>query len=485
MPMKNNKTFLNLTIIIILLAAAGPSFAQLDPKALPEPAPLKFNPPKPIEFTLPNGIRVLYLEDRELPLINILGFLKCGSLYEPGEKTGLAALTGTVLRTGGTKKMSGDDINEELESLAATVESSIGTEFAQIMVQCLKKDLKRVLEIYADIVMNPEFRQDRIDLAKNQAVESIRRRWDMPIQAASALFQERVYGAGHPLGRRATPKSLAAVVRQDLVDFHKKYFAPNNMLIGVSGDLSASEAKSLLQSVFGAWKKKDVRFPAVPALAENADGTVYYAYKDTPQGNMFLGHLGSRRLSPDEPALEIMNYVLGGGTFSARLMKELRSNRGLTYGIYGGVESGPDRGLFMISSQLKAERFVEALDLAKGIIVDIQTKPVSDGELAEAKNSTINSFAFRFEQKRTALIQYINLKLEGYPSNYLETYVDTIRKITKADVQAAAKKYMDPAKMIVLVVGDEKKFDKPLSSFGKVRPIDLKAIIEEEKGAQK
>lgn len=478
--MRAKRTILSVAALALLAAAAGPALAQLDPKALPEPAPLAFKPPKPVEFTLGNGLRVLYLEDRDLPLINIMGYLKCGSLYEPAAKAGLASMMGTVLRTGGTKMMTGDAIDEELELLAATVESSIGPEFASLAAQCLRKDLGRVLEIYADIVMNPEFREDRIDLARNQAVEGIRRRWDMPIQAAGILFTEKAYGADHPLGRRATPATLASVTRQDLLDFYGRYFAPNNCLIGVAGDLSAAEAKALLSKAFGVWKKRGVAFPAVPPLVERSDGTVFYAYKDTPQANMVLGHLGSRRLNPDEPALEIMNYILSGGTFSARLMKELRSNRGLTYGVYGGVEAGPDRGLFMISSQLKAERFVEALGLIKGQIRDLQERPVGDAELAEARNSAVNSFAFRFETKQAALLEYIDLRLEGYPANYLDTYVESIRKVTKADVQAAAKKYIDPEKMIVLVVGDEKKFDKPLASFGKVRPIDLEAVVAKE-----
>jgi predicted Zn-dependent peptidase len=282
-----------------------------------------------------------------------------------------------------------------------------------------------------------------------------------------------------------TSKSLAAISRQDLIEFHQKYFASNNLNIGIVGDLSSTEAKELLQTAFASWAKKDIQFPEVPALVERADGTVYYAYKDTPQANLYLGHLGTRRLNPDEFKIEIMNYILGGGTFSARLMKELRSNRGLTYGIYGGVASGRDKGLFMISSQLKAERFVEALSLVKSLIKDMQDKPVADAEINEAKNSTINSFVFNFEQKRSALMRYLQLKLDGYPDNYLDTYIDNIRKVTKEEIQAAAKKYMDPEKMTVLVVGDEKRFDKPLASFGKVKELDLKKIMEDERPPQK
>jgi predicted Zn-dependent peptidase len=472
------------TVVLVAVATVAPAFAQRHPSELPKPVDVKFTPPKPVELTLANGIHVFYLQDRELPTVTVTGMLKAGSLYDPADKVGLASLTGTVLRTGGTKTMTGDDMNEELEFLAASIESSMGSEFGYVTARCMKKDFARVMQMYADAVMNPEFRQDKIDLARNQALESIRRRWDMPVSAAAALFQENVYG-DHPLGRRMTPKSLGAITRDDLVAFHKSYFAPNNFWIGITGDLAQAEAISAVEAAFKAWAKKTVTLPAVTPLVEHADGTVYYAYKDTPQANVFLGHLGIRRLNPDEYKIELMNYILGGGTFSARLMRELRSNRGLTYGIYGGVESGPDRGLFLISSQLKAERFVEALDLVKGIIKDMQGNLVSEAEMAEAKNSTINSFIFRYETKAAVMSQVMSLKLEGYPDNYLDTYIDNIRKVTREDVLAVAKKYLDPEKMMVLVVGDEKRFDKPLSTYGKVKTIDLKSIIDAERAATK
>ena len=474
-----------LTVVLALSAVAAPAAAQRHPSELSKPPDLKFTPPKPVEFTLSSGIRVFYLEDRELPLVSIAGIMKGGSLYDPAEKTGLASLTGTVLRTGGTKTVTGDDMNEELETLAASIESSIGGEFGSIGARCMKKDFARIVQVYADVVMNPEFRQDKIDLAKNQSLESIRRRWDMPVQAAATLFQEQMYGAQHPSGRRVTPKSLAAITREDMLAFHRQFFAPNNLWIGVTGDVSQAEVTAALEGAFKGWAKHEVNLPAVPALVERADGTIYYAYKDTPQANMYLGHLGIRRLNPDEPTVEIMNYILGYGGFSARLMRELRSNRGLTYGVYGGVSTGRDRGLFVISSQLKADRFVEALGIIKGIITDLQTTPVGDDEIAEARNSTINSFIFRYEQKAAVLGQVMSLKLQGYPDNYLDTYIDNIRKVTREGVLAAAKKYIDPAKMMVLVVGDEKRFDKPLSSLGTVKTIDLKAIVDAEKPAQK
>ena len=481
--MNSKKIVKGLVLGAVLFALVLTAAAQKHPRELGPAPELKFKLTKPEMFTLSNGIRCFYMEDRELPLVSFQGLMKGGSLFEPAEKTGLASFVGTVLRTGGTKTLTGDQINEELEFIAASIESFGGREYITISGNSLKKDFAKLAALYADIIMNPEFRQDKIELAKNQTLEGMRRRWDQPMQVAMNLFSEKIYGADTPFGRRPTPATVKAVTRDDLIAFHKSYFAPNNFCLGITGDLSMSEAKAALEKAFQGWAKKKVTFAEVVPPVEKADGTIYYASKDTPQGNVFMGHLGITQKSPDEFKVEIMNDILGGGSFTARLMKELRSNRGLTYGIYGGVNegTGKNRGVFQIGSQLKAAKFVEAVETIKSIIKDLQKNPVTDEEIATSKNSLINSFVFRFEQKSQILSQFMSLKLDGYPDNYLETYIDNIRKVTKADIQAVAGKYMDLGKMILVVVGDEKKFDRPLSSLGKVKEIDLKALQEAEK----
>ncbi len=462
-----------------------PVLAQKHPRELPNPPALSFKMSKPATFTLGNGIQVYYLQDTELPLVWVMGYFRGGSLFEPADKVGLASTMATVLRTGGTGTRPGDKINEELETIAATVEAMGGSEYMSVTGSALKKDFAKLLEIYADLVMNPAFPQDKLDLARNQSLESMRRRWDQPMQVGSFLFQEKLYGADTPYGRRSTPTTLKAITPQDLAAFHERFFAPNNLMLGVAGDVPLDQVKALLNRVFEGWAKKKVDLPEPAPLVERADSTVYYAYKDTPQANAFLGHLGVRRNNPDQYKLDVLNDILGGGGFRARLMKEIRSNRGLTYGIYGGVFAGRDRGAFQIASPLKAAQFVEAIGLVKGILQDLQTNFVGDEEIETAKNSIINSFVFNFEQRNQIMSQAMVMKLQGYADNYFDTYIDNVRKVTKEDVRAVAKKYMDPAKMILLVVGDEKKFDKPLSTLGNVKPIDLKALMEAERGPQR
>jgi zinc protease len=479
-------------LLLLLVAAVSMAVAQMHPRELQEPPPITFTPPKPVEFTLSNGIHVFYLEDREVPLVSLSGRMRGGSLYEPAEKAGLANMTATVMRSGGTAKLSGDAIDEELEMLAASVDvgmggefgrgsdAGMGGEFINVSASCLKKDVKRVFEILAAVMTEPAFPQEKIDLAKNQAKEAIRRRWDRPASASGIVFSEEML-SGTPYGQRTSFRTLNNISRDDLVAFHGRFFAPGNVYLGVTGDISRDEARTLLEGVFKGWKKRDVAIPEIPPLKERADGTVYYAFKETPQASVVMGHLGVRRNNPDQYRLEVMNDIFGGRGFTARLMKEIRSNRGLTYGIYGGVNEGKDRGMFQIASQLKAERCVEALSLVRDMITEMQTTPVPDEELSVSKNSIINSFVFQFESKDRIPGMYISRKLSGYPDNYFEQYISNIKKITKEDVQEVARKYMDPAKLIIVVVGDEKKFDKPLSTLGKVQPVDIKKMAVDDK----
>jgi len=475
----NSHRFFRAVLAASVMCFSGQSWAQRHPRELAEPPALSFKTPRPVEFRLANGVHVFYLEDRELPLISLRGMLRGGDLYEPEDKAGLASLTGRVMRTGGTPTLPGDKLDEELEFLAASVETSMGDEYAVVSANCLKKDFKRVLEIFADVVMHPEFPQAKIDLARNQDKERIRRRWDQPAAVSSLLFTERMFGET-AYGRRATFKSLNNINREDLVSFHQRFFAPGNLYLAVVGDLSQSEARTMLEAAFREWQGKDMTIPELPPLTEKADGTVYYAFRDTPQANVALGHLGVRRNNPDEQKLEVMNRIFGGGGFTARLMKEIRSNRGLTYGIYGGVSSGKDRGVFRVASQLKADRCGEALSVVKNIIQDLQTAPASEQELDLAKKGLVNSFVFQFQSKEQVAARFMRLRLDGYPDDYLDRYIDKISKVTAADVQEMAKKHMDLGKMILVVVGDEKKFDQPLSKLGKVQAIDYKQISQAE-----
>lgn len=481
------KTGFKLVLVLIafffLLGARSFLEGQRHPSELSPPQPLKFTPPPVQKFTVGRGITIYFIEDRELPIINMVAYFRTGSLYEPADKAGLAALTGTVMRTGGTAKMKGDEIDEELEYLAARVETTISEEFGQVNLSCLKKDFPRVLEICADILMTPAFSQDKIDLAKNEMKETIRRRWDMPFSVARLIYTEKLYGPQSPYARRTTAATVDNITRDDLIAFHKKYFAPNNMVVGITGDISSADVKKALTGAFQKWSAKKIDFPAVPPVEDQVKKVIYYVYKDTPQANLILGHLGIRNNHPDEYKLDVLNYVLGGGGFSSRLMRELRSNRGWTYGIYGGVFSGRDRGPFLISSTLRADVLGQALPLIEDIIKSLQADAIKDEEMEEAKNYLINSFIFRFESKLSILVQKISYLLTGYPEDYLEKYIDNLKKVTKEGVLEAARKHLEPGRMMVVVCGDKKRFDQPLENFGPVEEIDLKTIMDKERAA--
>ena len=249
------------------------------PSPLGDPRAMKFDP---VTFTIPeverivleNGIIVYLLPDLELPLVTVSAMIRTGSVYEPAEKVGLAALTGTVMRTGGTVRMTGDQIDEELEFLAANVAIGIGSESGTASLDILKKDLEQGLAIFADMLRTPAFEPAKVELAKRQALEAIRRRPDSPAGIAGREFRKLLYGADHPLGRESTIETVSRITREDLVAFHRQYFTPSGLILGVSGDFEKPAMLDALRKTFGDWKPQPVTLPAIPPVtAPSASGS--------------------------------------------------------------------------------------------------------------------------------------------------------------------------------------------------------------------
>jgi len=368
--------------------------------------------------------------------------------------------------------MTGDELDEELEFMAAGIETGIGTEAGVASVSVLKKDLRRGFELFADVLRCPAFRDDKLELARRQMIEGIRRRYDDPASIANVEFSKLVYGPETPWGRVNTVETVSAIVRADLVQFHQRYFVPNNMMMAVSGDFDRTELIGLLEEVFDGWEPRDVTFPHVPPLEIRYDPQVYWVQRDNaPQTVIAMGHLGMRRHAPEQYAVETFNYVYGLGGFISRLMREVRSNRGLAYGVSGYVGPGTDRGLFRVFCQTKTESTVEATELIRDITRELTELPVPADELGPIKDYLINRFVFKFESS-TALVQERLLRdYLGYPPDFLETYTDRIEAVTAEDILDAARKYVHPDGMTYVFVGDRSKFDGDITQFGPVHEI--------------
>lgn len=438
--------------------------------------PLNFVPSKVDRVVLENGMILYLLEDHDLPLFNITARIRTGAVYEPIEKAGLASLTGYVMRNGGTLSMQADTMNEELEFMAASVETSIDRESGSASLSSLKNDIDKGLKIFADVLMNPAFPEDKIRMRKDEVIESIRRENDNPAQIAGREFRKIMYDSKHPYNRKVegTLESIEKITRDDMVAFHKKFFHPNNIILGISGDFNKEEIIRKLNTAFAGWKKEEILFPEIPKVEKRFERSVYYVYKDINQANVLMGHLGIHRKSPDYFPVMIMNFILGGGSFTARIPGRIRSDEGLAYSAYSVFQTSRDTGMFFVSCQTKLESTNRAISIALEELDKIRKMPVDKDELAQAKETFMNQFIFRFTTSASIVGQKVDIEYEELPLNYLETYLDNVQTVTQEDVQRVARKYLHPDEIKVLVVGDKEKFDKPLDSFGKVNVIELK-----------
>jgi zinc protease len=456
------------------VAAAATAGAQsTDWRQIPRPPLKTFTPQQPQRIVLPNGMIVLLQEDHELPLVSGSARIRGGSRDEPGEKAGLAAIYGEVWRTGGTKTRTGDELDDFLEARAATVETDGGLDSTVVSFDCLKDDFDAVFAVFNEVLRQPMFREEKIALAKNQLNTVIARRNDEPIGIASREARRLAYGPDSPYARNIEYATVAAVTRDDLLAWHRQYVHPNNIVVGIVGDFDGKTVEAVLRRSLAGWPKGPAAKKAEAAVVQPKPGVYFIEKGDVNQTNIRIVHEGIIRNNPDYHALEVMNEVFGGG-FSARLFSNIRSKKGLAYSVGGGVGSNFDYpGLFQLSMATKSESTAAAIDALYEEIDSLLKTPVTTEELARAKEAILNSFIFRFDSKQKVLNEKLLYEFYRYPLDFLERYRPAIEKVTAADVERVARKYVHRDKVALLVVGKSADFDRPLSKFGPVQTIDI------------
>ncbi len=469
---KNNvayKVALGLLFITFLL---GIAYAQKSPKDKFVFGPL--NPikmPKVEKAELPNGIKLYLVEDAEFPTINLWAMVRTGSVFEPPAKVGLASITGQALRTGGTKAKTGDQIDKELDTLAALVSTGVGTTSGFISVSVLKEDFDKAIGILTDILTEPAFPEDRIELAKLQMRTAISRRNDNIGSITNREFNKLMYGQDSPFARQTEYATIDAVTRKDIVDFYNTYFYPNNTSMAVWGDFESAAMINKIKTALGKWKRGAPSSQAWPKVSYDYKYTVNFIDKpDVNQSNIMLGHIGGLMNNPDYPALNIMNYILS----FERMFKRIRTDEGLAYSVWGDYgASYVYPGIFSCGAQTKSQSTVYAIDIMLKELKKITEQEVSDEELAKAKDGYLNSYVFNFESKSQIVNRLMTYAYYGYPLDFTEKIKAGVEKVTKADVLRVAKKYLQPDKVQILVVGKKEDFDKPLSTLGPVNVIDI------------
>ena len=439
-----------------------------------QPPPLHpFHPQVPKRIQLANGMVIFLQEDHELPLIRGTARIRGGSRDEPAEKVGLVQIYGEVWRTGGTSSKTGDQLDDFLEAHAAKVETSGDRDSVSITWDCLKENLDDVFAVFLELLREPEFREDKLPLAKNQVNTAISRRNDEPFQIAFREASKLVYGPASPYARVSEYATVAAVTRQDLVTWHKQYVHPNNIILGVVGDFDAVKMEAKLHEAFDAWPKG----PAPPkneVLFKGPKPGIYFVPKDDVTASLVqMVDLGTTRDNPDYYAIEVFNQFFGG-SFSSRLFSNIRSKKGLAYAVGGGVGTEFDHpGTLRLFLGTKSKTTAAAIDAFNEELNTLKTDPATTQELTKAKEAILNSFVFRFDSKEKVLNERLSYEFYGYPADSLERYQVGIEKVTQADVARVAQKYVHKDRLAVLVVGKAADFDKPLSTYGPVTTINV------------
>ncbi len=441
---------------------------------------LKFPPvsavklPKYERYVLENGLVVYLMEDHELPLVTGTALIRTGSRLE-GEKAGLASLVGSTLRSGGTKKHSADELNEILEQRAASVETDMSEAAGSASFETLSEDIEMAFGLFTEVLREPAFAQEKLDLEKTQIRGGIARRNDSPNSIASRELRKLIYGKESPYSRTVEYTTLDKISREDLLKFYQQYFHPNNIILGIVGDFNPQKMRSLIQAKFGDWKPNtQIAKTQLPQVTQaNLGGVFFVNQPQLTQSSVLIGHLGGKFDNPDYPALDVMNGVLNG--FGGRLFNELRSRQGLAYSVYGMWSPRFDYpGTFVAGGQTRTETTVQFIKSLETEIKRLQTENVTAKELNNSKDSTLNSFVFNFQNPSQNLSRLMRYEYYGYPADFLFRYQKAITATTAADVKRVAQKYLKPENLVTLVVGNQTGMKQPLTDLAaKVTTIDI------------
>ncbi len=474
MKQMNQKMIFMLLVLAVATLAVGSANAAKKPWEkikIPELNEIKM--PEYERVELDNGMILYLAEDHKFPLVQLSATVDAGSIYEPADKVGLASMTGSVMRTGGTTTRSGDDLDELVEARGLSVETWVGQSSGGAYLSAMKEDTDLGLELLADILRNPAFPEDKIKLAKEEQKAGISRRNDEPTGIARREAMKAVFGADHPMARHAEYATIAAVTQQDMIDFHSDWFHPDRMYLVVIGDFVKQEMVDKIEAAFAGWEKATVPLPADPEIPDFPRTVNIVDKDDLTQTTVFMAHKGIRADSPYYAGVQVGNRILGGG-FATRLFNEVRSRQGLAYSV--GSSSGTgfrNPGLFLAFTMTKSETSQHASEAVLTEIEKMITEPVTDDELERAKDGILNSEVFSFDTKREILDRMVMFERYGYEPDFLQKYQAAVKAMTKEQVLEATQAVWKPDQMTILAVGNYADWDGDFTEFGPVTMVDI------------
>ena len=452
---------------------------------IPVPPLHAFNPHQPKRIELKNGIVIFLQEDHELPFISGSVLIPGGSRDEQPGKTGMIDLYGQAWRTSGTEKVDGDAMDDQLEAKAAHIETDGDEDSTELSWDSLKGDSDAVYALAMDLLFHPKFNSDKLQLALQQEATGIVRRNDQEGGIAGREAPKLVYGADSPYTRQPELATIGAVTLGDFNAWHDRSLH-GKLIVSISGDFDPAAMEAKLRATFDPLPPAKPLPPRHDAFHETAPGVFFIDKEDVNQSNIEIVGLGTDRHNPDVPTLAVMNNILGGG-FGSRLFQKIRTEKGLAYAVSGGYGYDYDHpGTFHVMVLTKSASTVDATKEALKQVSDLTSTPFTDVELKRAKEDILNSFLFQYDTRDKVLAERVRLEFYGYPADYLETYKTALEKVTLADVTAAAKKYIHPDKLAVLVVGNGTEIKPGLDALdlGPVHPIDITIPMPKQPAAE-
>jgi len=452
---------------IKILSATPPRL--IDPDRL-RYKPLSFHLPTADRIMLDNGIAVYLLENAELPLVKIKVLVRTGSIYDPPGKEGLSELTATMMETGGIVGMTGNQVDETLESMAALLQTTMNRDYGVFSLSLLKKDLERGLAIFSRILMQPIFEQEKLSLAKDLKTEELRRIFDDPQKLAFREFGRLIYEDAS-WGGVATAESINRLQRDDLIRAHRLFYNPENVMITLTGDITRNEAESILNRYFGSWNSSGEKLSPPPA-SHVREGGLFFLSKDIPQSIVLFGWGAPSKKDPQFFPFEILDFIVGSGGFRSRLFQEIRTNRGLAYSTGSFYKARKGHGVFGVYALTKSESTLSVISLIQNIIRDIEEKSPRDEELKMAKDAILNSFIFSFTSAEQIAFQQLLLKFNDLPDGFLISYRDRIDTVKANEIMEVAKLHLSPKKAVVLIIGNETTYRDISSMFQNIKRIE-------------
>jgi zinc protease len=456
------KTTLTLAFVCATFTAVPSVWAK--PPVVPETAPLGIKVPDFDVRTLSCGMKVLFLKDDGLPLVSARLLIPGGSVADPDGKEGLVSLMNSTLRNGGAGDLTPETFDSALEDMATSMSAGADSESFSSEFKCLSGDLEKVLGLFADMVRRPKFDVKRLESNKADLLDSANRLEDTPDALTRVLFYRSLFGHS-PYGRWASPRSLAAIGRSDVDGFYRSHYGPRGAVLSVTGKFDEEKVLAQLEKLFGDWKAQPER--QAYEDAKPLGPTIYFFPKEVSQVFIRYGALGIKRHDPRDVPIQVSNYILGGSGFTCRLMRQIRSDRGLAYFVDSVVMPYNVRGVFEVIGGTRPDSVKEYLTVMFQVLSDFAKEGPTDEELQQAQRSIVEEYAYNFDSSFTTAGYELSLDFNGYPADYLKTYRDRVRSVTRKQATSAMADILSQ-KDWVLVVAGPAGLEKELSAFGNV-----------------